>query len=218
MGVRTLNQTSIPMSIRPVALMLLLASPLPLVRTVWAPAPTPGQETGSDEAQEDATDKDDITPAWLQNRKQQREMLEKGLEGGWNLIQYIDDQAPAGSSVQLDGFAVFSRGFFAISLQGLELDPLNYQDFPLFQSGIHNYRIGPFGKLQTSTIISSSNMSGFVDFEIEGSVREYDVEFFADEMTIRTSEGTRFVWAKVEESDGEQFPLAAIELLKNREK
>lgn len=217
MGVRALNQISIPMSIRPVALMLLLASPLPLVRTVFAPAPTTAQESGSGETQEDETDEVDITPAWLQNRKQQREMLEKGLEGGWNLIQYIDDQALAGS-VELDGFAVFSRGYFAISLQGLELDPFNYQDFPLFQSGIHNYRIGPFGKLQTSTIISSSNMSGFVDFEIEGSVREYDVEFFADEMTIRTGEGTRFVWAKVEESDGEQFPLAAIELLKNREK
>jgi len=188
-------------------LLLLLAAP----RRGGEPlAPQAGTVQEGDEE----TIPDDIVPALLRHRKEQRDALIEGLRGAWRLVHHRQQDQRSALLGWEEGLFLFGDGFLTVQLRGVAFDSVLFIEVPAVLSGVHQYRVDEFRRLQLSSIIGHSSFGRELDFEPTGSLREYEASIELDELTLRRQDGVVFVFERMAVEGA--FPEDALQQLNFR--
>ncbi len=140
-----------------------------------------GEVALEDEAFEDL-------PPLMQLRRELQLEAERDLAGAWQLESLMIDglDAPPG---EISGHALFGDGLGALLMHSIGWDEANQEEAPTAQALIFRYRVDEFGALQTSTIIGHSNPFGGIEYELNGVLREYQIDLDDPFLSLRHQSG-----------------------------
>ena len=147
-------------------------------------------------------------------RAQERERIERELEGAWSLLSFTTDEGDVDPR-DVRGFATFHAGYMTLILQGREeVRRLLRGPAPAYtiQAGAFRYRIGESLTLQTASVLgfSNGNREGELDFEPSNAVREYELRLAEDELELSREPGITFLFRRMPPGE---FPASAIEAI-----
>lgn len=121
----------------------------------------------------------------------QQEQLSERLRGLWTLVRYEPPVRSNWRSAVVASLLVEERAL-AFFCHVDRLDATLFDQKLEFQAGLHHWRISDELRLQTSSLISHTNMNQGLEFEPPGTVREYALEFDLDGpgLSLRRPDGT----------------------------
>ena len=165
----------------------------------------PGEQDGADEPQ----------PGLASLHEQQRERVQKEIEGTWLLMEY----RPANALFHpenIRGVAMFRDSYLSINIAAQTFDPEFLGDGRqlYIQGGAHRYRINEFGELQTAAIVAYQNLADEEEVVTEpaGYPREYQVDLSDDggELTLISPGGGSLRFSRMEPTE---FPVESLDAL-----
>jgi hypothetical protein len=129
----------------------------------------------------------------------QQEQLSERLRGLWTLTRYEPAVRSSARSAVVASLLVEQR-VLAFFSHVDRLDATLFDQKLEFQAGLHHWRISDELRLQTSSMISHTNMNQGLQFEPPGTVREYALEFDLDGpgMSLRRPDGTTLYFERNE--------------------
>lgn len=167
----------------------------------------PPQPRPPDELEEEPAPDGPGLRAFAERRRRE---LAEGLVGAWQIIEFRQG-ARAVPASDLVGAMVVTPEHLSIVLHARQQREYT-QIFDLFvQAGVHRWRIDEFDRLQTSTILAHSNLSGQMLVENPFTPREFEIEYLGDLVNMVRPDGNRIVLRRMV---GEHFPEQTLELIR----
>jgi hypothetical protein len=184
-----------------------LALPLTLSGSAAPQGGTPPTPRPDEELEQDPADR---TPGLRAYTERRRAELSEGLVGAWQITEFRQG-ARGVPADDLIGAMIVTPQHLSIVLHARQQREYT-QIFDLFvQAGVHRWRIDEFDRLQTSTILAHSNLSGEMLIENPFTPREFDIELMGDLANLIRPDGNRIVLQRM---IGEHFPEQTLELIR----
>lgn len=145
----------------------------------------------------------------------QQEQLSERLRGLWTLTRYEPAARSSSRSAVVASLLVEER-VLAFFSHVDRLEATLFDQKLEFQAGLHHWRISDELRLQTSSMISHTNMNQRLEFEPPGTVREYALEFDLDGpgLTLRRPDGTTLYFERNETTVFPETSIKRIEAYK----
>jgi hypothetical protein len=146
-------------------------------------------------------------------RAEERQRLERELEGAWSLFTYTTDGGDVDPR-DARGFATFHQGYMSLILQAREqvqrLLRLPGPEYTIQAAGFR-YRVSEDLALQTASVLgfSNANADRELEFESTNAAREYELRLVRDELVLSRPNAT-FTFRRMPAGE---FPASAIESL-----
>ncbi len=146
-------------------------------------------------------------------RYDQRQQIEKDLEGAW-LLTYYQPAVGVFDQNNVQGFAIFYGGYLSLTLQAqtFEAEFLGPGHQAYVQGSAHRYRISDQLELQTAAIMGFHNLNEDEEimFEVPTGAREYRVSVDGEKLELTRVDGARFLFSRLGETE---FPTEAADFL-----
>ncbi len=154
----------------------------------------------------------------LSRSHKERERLTQEIEGSWLLMDFLEPNEEAFDTSALRGFATFDDGFLTMIIEAEALErPFlgRVREYLFAQAGAYRYRIDDVGKLQTSSVMSFTNLTGdgVLRSEPGSQVGEYEVRLSDGELVLRNETGGVLTFSRVQAG---KFPESAVQKLEKR--